>query len=42
MYRIWLDMVGHIASLMDTLTYRRHRFPSIVIQHVVWRYFASL
>jgi putative transposase len=24
---------------MDKLSYRRHRFPSIVIQHAVWLYF---
>ena len=24
---------------MDRLSYRRHRFPSIVIQHAVWLYF---
>jgi transposase-like protein len=24
---------------MDKLSYRRHRFPSIIIQHAVWLYF---
>ena len=24
---------------MEKLSYRRHRFPSIVIQRAVWRYF---
>jgi hypothetical protein len=26
---------------MDKLSYRRHRFPSIVIQQAVWLYFRS-
>jgi hypothetical protein len=26
-------------SLMDKLSYRRHRFPSIVIQQAIWLYF---
>jgi putative transposase len=36
----WLGMDGpYSISLMDKLTYRRHRFPSIVIQQAVWLYF---
>jgi len=31
--------MGHKHSLMDKLSYRCHRFPSIVIQQAVWLYF---
>ena len=27
---------------MDKLTYRRHRFPTIVIQQALWLYFLAL
>jgi hypothetical protein len=29
-------------AFLDKLSYRRHRFPSIVIQQAVWLYFRSL
>ena len=30
---------GRIAFAYDQLSYRRHRFPSIVIQQAIWLYF---
>ena len=34
-----LVQTGHIALLMDKLSYHRHRYPSIVIQQAIWLYF---
>ena len=36
----WLGTDGpYSIRLLDKLSYRRHRFPSIVIQQAVWLYF---